>query len=191
MYLCRFAWHWSNRHLFCGGQLLQRLVAGRAVAILGSCILSSILLIHPQVSRQWSVCVFVCVDVGVRGAPWGEAGQSLPVAALGQGMAIQDTCLGSQPNLTVASLTLCPIVPSHLLHVSLPSTLKYIDLPLTLLSPEFLPWFCFFAYPFLQFVYLPQRLSLPPSLSCCLSVFLCLCRSLSLPQYFGKVVFLH
>lgn len=64
------------------------------------------------------VCFCVCVVVGVRGAPWGEAGQSLPVAALGQVMAIQDTCLGSQPNLMVASLTLCPIVSSHLIHIS-------------------------------------------------------------------------
>lgn len=37
-------------------------MVGHTVAILGSCILSSILLIHPQVSRQGAVCmcVFVC-----------------------------------------------------------------------------------------------------------------------------------
>lgn len=142
-----------------------RPAVGRRVAILGSCILSSILLIHPQVSRQRRVCVClcVCVGVGVRGAPWGEAGQSLPVAALGQGMAIQDACLGSQPNLTVASLALCPIAASHLLHVSLPSTLKCTDLPLTLTAP---------------------RIPLPVSLFCiCLfcNLFICLDFSLFLP----------
>lgn len=57
----------------------------------------------------------------------------------------------------------------------LPSTLKYADLRLTLLSPEL---FSSFAYSPSQFVYLPECLSLP--LSCRHSVFLCLCRSLSL-----------
>ena len=42
-----------------------RLVLGRTVAILGSCILSSILLIHPQVCMQGIVCVCVCVCVCV------------------------------------------------------------------------------------------------------------------------------
>jgi len=143
-----------------------RLVAARSVAILGSCILST--------TRR---CVCVCV--GVRGAPWGEAGQSLPVAALGQGMAVQDTCLGSKPNLAVASLTLCPIGPSHLFHVSLPSTRHYINLPLSLLSPQPCAWFHFFLHiPFCN-LFICIRLSLFLPLSSCLSIFLCLSLSTS------------
>lgn len=125
------------------------------------------------------VCVCVCVSVGVRGAPSGEAGQSLPVAALGQGMAIQDTCLGSQPNLTMAFLTLCPIAPSHLLHVSLPSKLQYINLPSIPLLPKPLSWFSFFGISFMQFVYLHQPLPLSPSLMLSLSLSLSVSLSLS------------
>lgn len=99
------------------------------------------------------VCFCVCAGgVGVKGAPWGEAGQSSPVAALGQVMAIQDTCLGSQPNLTVASLTLCPIVPSLRLHISLPPTLKLCWPPF---NSSVLSHFSFFAYHCLQMFYLP------------------------------------
>ncbi|MEQ2292683.1 hypothetical protein AMECASPLE_025450 [Ameca splendens] len=59
-------------------------------------------------------CVFVCIGrgVGVKGAPWGEAGQPLPVAALGQGMAVQDTRFGSWPDLMIAVFNLCPKVLS-------------------------------------------------------------------------------
>lgn len=112
--LCRFAWHWSDRFpdfmtpiLWWSALtacVLPPVLSG-AVAILGSRILSSTLFSHPLVSRD-SVCACVFVRLCIRGAPWGEAGQSLPVAALGQGMAIQDTCLGSQPNPMVASLCL-------------------------------------------------------------------------------------
>lgn len=112
--LCRFAWHWSDRFpdfmtpiLWWSALtacVLPPVLSG-AVAILGSRILSSTLLNHPLFSWD-GVCARVFVHLCIRGAPWGEAGQSLPVAALGQGMAIQDTCLGSQPNLMVASLCL-------------------------------------------------------------------------------------
>ena len=121
--------------LFCGGQLLRHVFCVlRSLApllFLGSWILSSILLIHPQVSKRGEcvcvcVCVCVCLHAGVRGAPWGEAGQSLPPAALGQGMAIQDTCLGSQPNLTVAS----PHSVSYTSYIyAFTFTLKYTHLP--------------------------------------------------------------
>ena len=107
-------------HLFCGGQLLRHASSFRwsvvRVLFLGheSC--------HPCCSstcRSPGRVLCVCVRgerVGVKGAPWGEAGQSSPVAALGQGMAIQDACLGSQPNLTVASLSFRPVVPSYCIH---------------------------------------------------------------------------
>lgn len=169
-----------------------RPVVGRTVAILGSCILSSILLIHPQVSRRWSLCVCLCVCMRglVSGEPLGERqGSHCPWQPWGRVWPSRTRVLGHSQNSRWLP-SLCPIVPSHLLHVSLPSTRKYTDLPLTLRSPEFFSSFCFLHIPFCYlFICLGFSLFLP--LSCCLLVFVCLCRSLSLPQYFGKVVFLH
>lgn len=99
------------------------------------------------------------VDAGVEGAPWGEAGQSSPVAALGQGMAIQDACLGSQPK-------------SHggFLHFSTYSSLRLIqisgcvsfELFCYINSPQRFSFL--FAYLFLQLVF-PATLSLSSPLS--------------------------
>lgn len=80
---------------------------------------------HPYSSTtRWSpgdrsarVCLCVCFC----GAPWGEAGQSLPVAALGQGMAIQDTCLATGPNIILAPFVF--ILPLH----TFPSPAMYSD----------------------------------------------------------------
>lgn len=80
---------------------------------------------HPYSSTtRWSPgkgSVYLCVCVCFWGAPWGEAGQSLPVAALGQGMAIQDTCLASGPNFVVAPFVFSPAVHT------LPSPAIYTD----------------------------------------------------------------
>lgn len=72
---------------------------GRTNAIFrgGHAVVSSILLNNPPLSRARCVCV--CVFLG---APQGEAGQPLPVAALGRCMANQDTCLATGPSFTVA-----------------------------------------------------------------------------------------
>lgn len=84
----------------------------------GHAFISSILFNNPLVSRrQKCVCLCVCFC----GAPWGEAGQSLPVAALGQDMAIQDTCLATGPNIILA-----PFVFSLPLH-TFPSPAMYSD----------------------------------------------------------------
>lgn len=83
---------------------------GRTNAILGSC--SHVIHTPPQPAGlpAREVCVCVCFW----GAPWGEAGQSLPEAALGQGMAIQDTCLALGPDFTVAVFVFSPVV--HTFH---------------------------------------------------------------------------
>lgn len=96
-------------------------VFGHTNAILGSC---SRVIHTPQQpaglpAREVCICVRVCVCFW--GAPWGEAGQSLPVAALGQGMAIQDTCLASGPNFVVAPFVFSPAVHT------LPSPAIYTD----------------------------------------------------------------
>lgn len=82
---------------------------GHTNAILGSC---SRVIHTPQqfaglLAREVCAC---CVCVCFWGAPWGEAGQSLPVAALGQGMVIQDTCLASGPNFILAPFVFSPVV---------------------------------------------------------------------------------
>ena len=99
------AWHWLNRFpdVFC----ILRSVA--QMLFWGHAVMSSILLHNLLVSRRGR-CVCVCFW----GAPWGEAGQSLPEAALGQGMAIQDTCLALGPDFTVAVFVFSPVV--HTFH---------------------------------------------------------------------------
>lgn len=148
-------------------------------------------------ARLWRRCVRVCLYEAVLGrcygGPWGEAGQSLPVAAPGQGMAIQDTCLGLQPKL-MATASLRPISTSR----SRMSSSGDVDPPLTspsLQVPRCLfhfiacpPFFQQFVYPLPPFLRSytppsPPRLSLtanvsPPSFSLRI-------------QYFGEVVFLH
>lgn len=104
---------------------------------------------HPYSSTtHWSpgergVCVFVRVCFW--GAPWGEAGQSLPVAALGQGMAIQDTCLATAPNIIVAPFVFIPTLDTF------PSPAMYSDPHFNLSVPKS-PLLLSFAYLFLQLV---------------------------------------
>lgn len=166
-----FAWHCSNTfyHLFCCGQLLQD----------ASCVQRSVVLLlfqgheycHPPVDLNAEKCVCVCLCVGVKGALWGEAGQSSPVAALGQGMAIQGTRLGSQPNFLTAPFSPFLKVFLQLFHKSFNSSVPAISL---------------LHFFILLIVYL-QLFCLSLSLSHVVSI----CVVLSLPQYFGKVVFLH
>lgn len=157
-----------------------RLVAGHTVAILGSCILSSILFIHRQVSRQGRCAyVFVCAGCGVRGDPWGEAGQSSPVAALGQGMAIQDTCLGHSQNLRRLP-SLCVLSPL-LLSLRCPSHAQRSTVCWPLFNPtapRITPLVLFLVLFFFRIPNLFIVAPFPP-LSCCLSLFLRLFRSLS------------
>lgn len=138
------------------------------------------------------MCVRVCLRAAVlggcggggrgllEGGPWGEAGQSLPVAAPGQGMAIQDTCLGSQPELmTTASLrpSVRPSISPSLTSRSGSSPSGDADPPLTPLSLQVLRClFHFIACPpfFQQFAPLPTRLSLPAGVSLSPSLFLSL-----------------
>lgn len=176
-------------HLFCGGQLLWHV--SRVPWPLVRLLFWGHNFYHPYGSSTRrslgrGVCFCVCAGgVGVKGAPWGEAGQSSPVAAPGQVMAIQDTCLGSQPNLTVASLTLCPIVPSLRLHISLPPTLKLCWPPFN--SSVLSHFRFFFLHITVYKCFICLSFSFFPVLSCRLYV----CVVLSPPQYFGKVVFLH
>lgn len=136
--LFRCAWHWSNRFpdVFC---ILQS----------HKCYFGVMQSYHPYSSTTcWSpgernVCV--CLRVCFWGAPWGEAGQSLPVAALGQGMAIQDTCLATEPNIIVAPFVFIPTLDTF------PSPAMYSDPHLNLSVPES-PFWLSFAYLFLQLV---------------------------------------
>lgn len=177
--LCRFAWHWSDRFpdfmtpiLWWSALtacVLPPVLSG-AVAILGSRILSSTLLNHPLVSWD-GVCAPVFVRLCIRGAPWGEAGQSLPVAALGQGMAIQDTCLGSQPNLMVASLCLPCTSYSYVPPVHTGTCWPPFN-PTVPGSPLLFIWF-YCMSPFFGgnlFICLPLMLSLPVGVSLSLSL---------------------
>lgn len=152
------------------------LTCGRSHSFYFGVMYSVICTAHPPAGPLVKKYVCSCVCVGIRGAPWGEAGHLLPVAALGQGMSIQDTCPGSYPNLMVAFLTLYPSLNSPPSFTHLPTVLTKVY------WPPFNP-----SVHASCFVYRPQYLPL----SCCLSIFLRLCHSLSLPQYFGKVVFLH
>lgn len=130
-----------------------RPAVGRSVAILGSRIRSSTRLIHPPLCG--------CVGDGVGGAPWGEAGQSLPGAALGRGMAVQDTCVGSQPNLAVASRR--PVS-----YPSLPSPPRTPPIH----SAGYYNYYFFLHIPFLKCFYLRRALPRVVSLCLCCSPFL-------------------
>lgn len=138
--LFRCAWHWSNRFpdVFCILQsVTQMLFWGHAV-------ISSILFNNLLVPWR-EKCVCVCLCVCFWGAPWGEAGQSLPVAALGQGMAIQDTCLATGPNIIVAPFVFVPTLDTF------PSPAMYSDPHFNLSVPQS-PFWLSFAYLFLQLV---------------------------------------
>lgn len=148
------AWHWLNRFpdVFCILQsVTQMLFWGHAVV-------PSMLLNNPLVSRRGK-CVFVCVCVYFWRAPWGEAGQLLPAAVLGQGMAIQDTCLASGPNFIVALFVFSPAVHT------LPSLAIYTD-------PHFNP--SVLTSPFSCFVCIPIVATCFPN---------CVCVSLSHSQF--------
>lgn len=55
---------------------------------------------HPlRRSLSTGACVH-SVNVDVSGPPQGEAGHFLPIAALGLGLVVQDTCFSSQTNFT-------------------------------------------------------------------------------------------
>lgn len=137
--LCWCAWHWLNRFpdVFASCSRSHKCYFG---------VMHSY---HPYSSTtRWSpgdrsVCVCVCVCFC--GAPRGEAGQSLPVAALGQGMAIQDTCLATGPNVILAPFVF--ILPLH----TFPSPVMYSDPRFNPSVPKS-PFFVSFAYLFLQFV---------------------------------------